>query len=654
MARPVIHRPRGVTQFACVTLIALLVLLALFGHLIWGTDAAKVDPAHPLGGASGSHPFGTDQIGRDILARVLVASRLSVELAILAAAIGVVIGVSIGIGQAVLGPFFRRLLTSSIMVGLAFPGLLLALLVNAILGAGPTGAVLGVGIALIPPFARFSQTLASSAAGSEYVAAARVLGASRTRIMVRHILPNIAKPLILTALMSIGTSLVSISALSFLGLGIQSPSYDWGALLQSGLQVIYVHPMAAIGPGLFIVLAGLAFNLAGEAFSGGQQPQLLGDMSGLGLSRRAAIAAANRLTHDAGEHTEHTETGAQAELPVGENALLRIRDLHVAFPGTAGAVTAVRGVSLDIGPGERLGVVGESGCGKSTLVLALACLLTHPTSWQWERFEFDGQVIDLDATSKYRQLFGTKFAIVFQDPANSLNPALRVGRQLAELRQVHFGDSRDVAFDAAIERLRDVQIPNPDVRARQYPHEFSGGMRQRAMIASGLMGTPRLLVADEPTTALDVTVQAHVIRLLERINEDTGTAVLLISHDISVVVSFCSRVLVMYAGRVVEDIPTEWLLTRAAHPYTRALISAVPDVEDRTDLPLATIPGRPPNMDDLPVGCAFAARCPYADEKCRTDDPALAVITAAHLVACWHPRSADTDADVRADERATV
>jgi peptide/nickel transport system permease protein len=650
MARLAIHRPRGATQIVCVTMITLLVLVALFGHLIWGADAARVDPAHPLGGASGRHPFGTDQLGRDILARVLVASRLSVELATLAAAIGVVIGVSIGIGQAVLGPFFRRLLASAIVVGLAFPGLLLALLVNAILGAGPTGAVLGVGIALIPPFARFSQTLASSAAGSEYVAAARVLGASRLRIMVRHILPNIAKPLVLTALMSIGTSLVAISALSFLGLGIQPPSFDWGGLLQSGLQVIYVHPLAAIGPGLFIVLAGLAFNLAGEAFSGGQRQQL-GDVSLFGLSRRAAIAAAKSLTRDAGENTENIDNDRPAQ-PVGANALLRIRDLHVAFPGGAGAVTAVRGVSLDIAPGERLGVVGESGSGKSTLVLALACLLTRPTAWQWDHFEFDGDVIDLDATSKYRRLFGTKFAIVFQDPANSLNPALRVGRQLAELRQVHLGDSRGAALAAAVERLRDVQIPNPEVRARQYPHEFSGGMRQRAMIASGLMGTPRLLVADEPTTALDVTVQAHVIRLLERINEDTGTAVLLISHDISVVVSFCSRVLVMYAGRVVEDIPTEWLLTRAAHPYTRALISAVPDVEDRTDLPLATIPGRPPNMDDLPVGCAFAARCPYADEKCLTDDPALAPVTSAHLVACWHPRSADTDADVRTDERA--
>ena len=231
--------------------------------------------------------------------------------------------------------------------------------------------------------------------------------------------------------------------------------------------------------------------------------------------------------------------------------------------------------------------------------------------------------------------------MVFQDPTNSLNPAIRVGRQLAELRQVHYGAGRRDSFAAAVARLEDVQIPGADVRARQYPHEFSGGMRQRAMIASGLMGTPRLLVADEPTTALDVTVQAHVLRLLERVNEETGTAVLLISHDISVVLSFCSRVLVMYAGRIVEDIPTADLLTRAAHPYTRALIAAVPDIDTMTSSPLATIPGSPPNLDDLPSGCSFAARCPWADDICRTDDPALGPVNPTHLVACHHPRSGE-------------
>jgi peptide/nickel transport system permease protein len=643
---PFVRRPRGVTRYVCLVLLAALAFLALFGRAIWGAQAARFDPAHPLRPASSAHILGTDPIGRDVLARVLNASLLSVELALMAAAIGVVIGVTIGISQAVLGPFLRRLLASAITISLAFPGLLLALLVNAIFGAGPTGAVLGVGIALIPAFARFSQALASSAAGSEYVAAARVLGVGRVRIMVRHILPNIAKPLLLTALGSVGTSLVGISALSFLGLGVQPPNYDWGELLQVGLQVVYVRPMSAIGPGLIIVLAGLAFNLAGEAFADNHPRISIGEFTGsAGLTRRFALATSRMA--------RRPDRAADAdELIVAASAsptLLSVRDLHVAFPGRSGPAVAVRDVDLTIAPGERLGVVGESGSGKTTLALALACLLERPATWRWREFTFDGESVTADANSEYRRLFGTKLGFVFQDPANSLNPAIRVGPQLAELRQVHYGAGRAESRRMAVDRLREVQIPNPEIRARQYPHEFSGGMRQRAMIASGLMGSPRLLIADEPTTALDVTVQAHILRLLERVSHETGAAVLLISHDISVVVSFCHRVLVMYAGRVVEDIPSDWLVSRAAHPYTRALIQAVPDIDDLAGQPLATIPGQPPNLENLSTGCAFAARCAFADDKCREDDPVLTVLAGPHSVACWHPRPSEELAGELAD-----
>jgi len=260
-----VRRPRGVTQYVCLMLLAALAFLALFGQTIWGSQAARVDPARPLQPASTAHILGTDPLGRDVLARVLNASLLSVELALMAAAIGVVTGVAIGISQAVLGPFVRRLLVSAITISLAFPGLLLALLVNAIFGAGPTGAVIGVGIALIPAFARFSQALASSAAGSEYVAAARVLGVGRVRIMVRHILPNIAKPLLLTAFGSIGTSLVGISALSFLGLGVQPPLASWGSMLSNAEELITSSPTLAIYPGAMIFLTVIACNLLGDA-----------------------------------------------------------------------------------------------------------------------------------------------------------------------------------------------------------------------------------------------------------------------------------------------------------------------------------------------------------------------------------------------------
>jgi ABC-type dipeptide/oligopeptide/nickel transport system permease subunit len=381
-----VRRPRGVTRYVCLGLLAALAFLALFGRTIWGAQAARSDPIRPLEPASSAHILGTDQIGRDVLARVLNASLLSVELAVMAAAIGVVIGVTIGVGQAVLGPFLRRLLASAIMISLAFPGLLLALLVNAIFGAGPTGAVLGVGIALIPAFARFSQALASSAAGSEYVAAARVLGVGRVRIMVRHILPNIAKPLLLTALGSVGTSLVGISALSFLGLGVQPPSYDWGELLQVGLQVVYVRPMSAIGPGVMIVLAGLAFNLAGEAFAGSHPRLSVGEFTGTARLTRRFTLATSRLANRRPDRAADAEELVASASP----ALLSVRDLHVAFPGRSGPVVAVRDVDLAVMPGERLGVVGESGSGKTTLALALACLLERPATWRWREFRRRG------------------------------------------------------------------------------------------------------------------------------------------------------------------------------------------------------------------------------------------------------------------------
>jgi oligopeptide/dipeptide ABC transporter ATP-binding protein len=221
-------------------------------------------------------------------------------------------------------------------------------------------------------------------------------------------------------------------------------------------------------------------------------------------------------------------------------------------------------------------------------------------------------------------------AMVFQDPMTSFNPTQLVGKQLAEVSTQHGAVSRREAMDRAVDRLAAVQIANPAHRARQYPHEFSGGMRQRAMIGMGLMGSPRLIIADEPTTALDVTVQKQVLALLSAIRDEDGTAILFISHDVSVVAGLCDRVLVMYAGRFVEDLPAE-RLAEARHPYTRALLGAVPDMTTDLTQPLATIPGRPPDPAQIPSGCAFAVRCPLADDHCRAVPPAM-----HESVACWH------------------
>jgi peptide/nickel transport system permease protein len=311
--------------------------------------------------------------------------------------------------------------------------------------------------------------------------------------------------------------------------------------------------------------------------------------------------------------------------------VLVVENLQVAFPGPAGWTVPVRGVTFSVRAGEAVGVVGESGSGKSLTALAVSRLIEAPGVVTADRLEFDGKPVD---KASDREL-GTSLAMVFQDPMTSFNPARRVGRQLAEVSEQHHGLSRRAAFARAIDRLAAVRVPAAARRARQYPHEFSGGMRQRAMIGMGLMGQPKLVIADEPTTALDVTVQRQVLRLLARTREAEGAAILLISHDIAVVSQTCERMLVMYAGRVVEDLPTG---SPPQHPYTRALLATTVDLDTDRDEPLEVIPGRPPEPDQVPAGCAYAARCPLATDRCRDEDPVLAPAAGAHRVACWHPQ----------------
>jgi oligopeptide/dipeptide ABC transporter ATP-binding protein len=302
-------------------------------------------------------------------------------------------------------------------------------------------------------------------------------------------------------------------------------------------------------------------------------------------------------------------------------------------------VTPVADVSLELAPGELVGLVGESGSGKSLTAAGIAGLVPHPGTARARRIEVAGVEVQALSEADRKAMLGTGLAMVFQDPMSALNPALRVGRQLAEVAEVHYGASRQSALARAVDRLRAVRINAPERRTHQYPQEFSGGMRQRAVIGMGLMGEPSIIIADEPTTGLDVTVQRQVLALLRQVCADRGSAVLLISHDISVVAGLASRVLVMYGGRIIEELPSAELLGGAAHPYTRALVSSVPDMTIDRNTPLATIAGRPPDPAALPPGCSFAPRCPLADERCRTERPPLEVLAAdGRRVACWHPQ----------------
>jgi oligopeptide/dipeptide ABC transporter ATP-binding protein len=621
----IVRALRTPTGLSAAALLGVVLLLAIFAPVLWSARASAIDVLHILQGPSAQHWLGTNGLGQDVFYRVLVASRLSVGLALAATAIGVACGLVLGTAPLIVGRRAGRLVTAVVNVAVAFPALLLALFFAVIFGVGARGALLAIGFALAPSFARLTRTLSASVAGLDYIAAARIAGVSRLRLLTRHVLPNIGETLIVNATIGAGDALLSFAGLSFLGLGVQAPSYDWGQLLTDGLQGIYTRPAAALAPGVAVVVAGLAFNLFGEALAAGlgvPSPRL----GKLGLRGPAADPVAE-------EH--QGSSGTEAPDPV-----LSVSGLRVEFPG---GVRPVRGVSFTIGRGEAVGVVGESGSGKSLTALAVARLLEPPAQVSADRLSLLGQ--ELRETGRgmrtmtereLRRFLGLHAGLVFQDPMTSFNPVKRVGTQLAEVAAEHHGLSRRAAAERAVDRLRAVRIPRAERRARQFPHELSGGMRQRAMIGMAVMGEPALVIADEPTTALDVTVQRQVLRLLKSIQASRSAALLFISHDITVVGQVCDRVMVMYAGRIVERLPAADLAAHARHPYTRALLAAVPSMETSRELPLAVIPGRPADPANLPAGCAFAPRCPFADAKCLESDPALVADADGREVACWH------------------
>ncbi|WP_326644151.1 dipeptide/oligopeptide/nickel ABC transporter permease/ATP-binding protein [Nonomuraea fuscirosea] len=595
---------RNAPGVAGAVIVAAMAVLAVVGPPIWGDEAVRIDAAAILQGASPGHPLGTDNLGRDLLARVLVAGRYSLLLALAATAIGAVAGIVLGTLPSVLPRRAARLATGTVNALVAFPGLLLAMFTAVVTGLGARGAVLGIGAAIAPGFARLTQTLAATVANADYVSAARMLGVPRRRILTRHVLPNIAEPLILNLTQALGGALLGLAGMSFLGLGVQPPDFDWGRLLFDGFPRIYVTPEVALGPAAAVALAGIGFNLLGDA-----------------LARAAARTSVVR------ERTPAPPVADGAGEP-DPGAVLEVRDLTVTFPG---GVTPVRQLSLTVAPGEIVGLVGESGSGKSLTAAAIGGLVPYPGTVTHTALRLGGRDV---ATLSDKEL-GTALAMVFQDPLAALNPALKVGGQLAEVAIVHEGADRAEARRRAVDRLGHVHLPEPERRARQHPHELSGGMRQRAVIAMGLMGTPRLIVADEPTTALDVTVQRQILRLLREVVEETGAATLFISHDIAVVGELCDRVVVMYAGRVVEELPAGRLADGAAHPYTKALIASLPDLDTDRSTPLAGIAGTQPAPGQIGLGCAFAPRCPLATARCESERPELVAHGPGQRVACW-------------------
>ena len=320
------------------------------------------------------------------------------------------------------------------------------------------------------------------------------------------------------------------------------------------------------------------------------------------------------------------------------SAILEVRDLHTRFNTLDGVVRAVDGVSFDVARGETLGIVGESGCGKSMTALAILRLVPSPPGRiAAGRIVFEGEDLLQASDARLREVRGNRIGMIFQEPMTSLNPVLTIGDQLSETLIKHLKLDARAARGRAIELLKAVGIPAPERRVDEYPHQLSGGMRQRVMIAMAIGCEPRLLIADEPTTALDVTVQAQIFDLLRELRSRSGMGLILITHDMGVISEMTDRVAVMYGGRVVEEAATGDILSAPAHPYTQGLIACVPDLDaaDDADAELPEIAGLVPSVWDLPVGCPFADRCPEVTPRCRTEMPPTIDLTVGHRVACW-------------------
>jgi oligopeptide transport system ATP-binding protein len=315
--------------------------------------------------------------------------------------------------------------------------------------------------------------------------------------------------------------------------------------------------------------------------------------------------------------------------------LLTVNDLRTYFQTEDGIVKAVDGISFELKKGETLGIVGESGSGKSVSNLSVMRLIPEPPGKIVSGdIIFDGVDVRKLSLDEVRKLRGKRMAMIFQDPMTSLNPFLKISTQLMEVTQLHLGHTKEQAYKHAIEMLRKVEIPAPEKRIDGYPHEFSGGMRQRVMIAMALSCEPELLIADEPTTALDVTIQAQILELIKGLRSELGTSVILITHDLGVVAGMTDKIIVMYAGKIFESAPTDELFTRPANPYTKGLLKSVPDPAHEHGAPLYQIPGLPPDVAHLPPGCPFAERCERSEDICEKEFPPFVQINENHHSLC--------------------
>ncbi|KPF58567.1 dipeptide/oligopeptide/nickel ABC transporter permease/ATP-binding protein [Rhizobium sp. AAP116] len=547
---------------AGLVLIGLIALLILLVPILPLPDPDATAPAERLKPVlTAGHLLGTDQLGRDILSRLLWGARLSVTVGFTATLIAALIGSVIGIVAGYVGGRTDNAIMRGIDMLMAFPYILLALAIVAALGPGLMNALYAIAIVNIPFFARNVRGVTLGYAHREFVDAARLSGKGHLSVMFTEVLPNVAPVIVITMSTTAGWMILETAGLSFLGLGAQPPQADLGSMLGEGRAQLFTAPHVSIVPGIMIFLIVISLNVLGDGIRDVLDPRL----------RSGALARPGPVTEIATDRSV-PENSAQ-------DAALSIEGLETGFRSGDDIIPAVRGVSLHVKRGECLGLIGESGSGKSVTALSVMGLVASPPGIIQSGAIYVGNE-DVLAMPQTRliSLRGSRVAYVFQDPLTTLHPMYPVGRQVEEAIAAHQSLGTRERRERAIALLEKVGIPEARERAKHYPHQLSGGQRQRIGIAMALANDPDVIIADEPTTALDVTVQARILELLRDLQRERGMALLFITHDFGVVSEICDRVAVMKDGEIVETGETSTVLTNPQHNYTKRLIACVPEL----------------------------------------------------------------------------
>jgi peptide/nickel transport system permease protein len=624
LARRIFRRPAAV---AATGWLGLALVASVGAPLFSPHGPLDQDLSHLLATPTSVHPLGTDQLGRDILSRLLHGGQSALLGVVESVTVFLVLGIVFGLAAGYLGGWVDWLVTRTAELMFALPGIIIVLVVLSVFSHNLSAAMITFGVLGSPGLTRLLRAQTLSVREELYVAAARVSGLSPAQILRRHILPRTISMVIVQAALFSAIVVTIEAGLGFLGFGAQPPDPSWGGLVADASNVIDTDPWMLVPAGVPLVLTVIALGLLGDAIRDSAIENWSVSKLAAPPAPRTAVAATTPTTSTA---TSSTPTAVPAAAP-NPDALLSVRGLSIEIAG----MPVVQDVGFDLMPGQTLGVVGESGCGKSVTALGILGLVPGGGRISGGRCVFDGRDLAALTPAELAAVRGRGIAFVSQEPMVALDPTFTVSAQLAEAVRRHRGGTRKEAGTRVLELLELVNIPDPAGVARRYPHQLSGGMAQRVAIALALAGDPRLLIADEPTTALDVTVQAEILALLRTLQSRTGMAVLIVTHDWGVVADLCRRAVVMYAGQVVEYADVGAMFDRPHHPYTQGLLAANPQLAVEGE-PLPTIPGTVPAPGDWPTGCRFADRCRYATAECSAAPVPLTEQAAERLSRCLH------------------